>query len=83
VLTTALINLSIALNSPGFRGLSAALLVFLVILWFVNWGFTLWRVFTGVALGIPQQREEEEEQLRKAREEQSRTSGTIGDNESV
>jgi hypothetical protein len=78
-----LINLSIALDSPGFRGLSATLLVFLVILWFINWGFTLWRVFTGVALGIPQQREEEEEQLRKAREEQSRTSGTIGDNESV
>jgi hypothetical protein len=52
-------------------------------LWFVNWGFTLWRLFTGVALGIPQQREEEEEQLKKAREEQSRTSGTNRDNESV
>jgi hypothetical protein len=77
------------MNSPGFRGLSAALLIFLVILYLINWGFTLWRVFTGVALGIPQQREEEEEELQKSREEeeqqheQSRASGAQRDNDSV
>ena len=34
--------------------------MFLVILYLVNWGFTLWRLSTGVAFGIPQQREEED-----------------------
>jgi hypothetical protein len=76
VLTTALINLSIALNSDAFRGLSAALLVFLVILYFMNWGFTIWRLVTGVALGIPQQREEEDEEAKKkAKEEHERLYG--------
>ena len=45
--TTALINLSIALNSDAFRGLSVALLIFIFILYFVNRGFTLWRIATG------------------------------------
>jgi len=71
-----LINLSIALDSDAFRGLSAALLVVLVILYFMNWGFTLWRVFTGVALGIPQQRDEEDENAKeRARKEHERLYG--------
>lgn len=76
VYTTALINLSIALNSDVFRGFSAALLIILVILYFMNWGFTLWRLFTGVALGVPQQREEEDEDAKeKARQEHERLYG--------
>jgi hypothetical protein len=40
------------------------------ILYFMNWGFTLWRIATGVALGVPQQREEEDEEAKeKARQE--------------
>ncbi|UPX11034.1 uncharacterized protein EKO05_0001660 [Ascochyta rabiei] len=78
VYTTALINLSIAMNSDAFRGLSAALLIFLVILYFMNWGFTIGRLVTGVALGIPQQREEEDEHAKqKAREEHERLYGLI------
>ncbi|USP72798.1 ATPase [Curvularia clavata] len=36
VFTTSLSNLSIALDSPAFRGLTAALLIFLLIIYFVN-----------------------------------------------
>lgn len=71
-----MINLSIALNSDAFRGLSAALLIILVVLYFMNWGFTIWRIATGVALGIPQQREEEDEEAKeRARQEHERLYG--------
>ena len=74
--TTALMNLSIALNSDAFLGLSAALLIFMFILYFMNWGFTLWRIATGVALEVPQQREEEDEEAKeKARKEHERLYG--------
>lgn len=64
------------MNSDAFRGISAALLVFLVILYLMNWGFTIWRLITGVALGIPQQREEEDEKAKKkAKEEHERLYG--------
>lgn len=76
VYTTGLINLSIALNSDAFRGFAAALLIFLVILYLMNWGFTIWRLVTGVALGIPQQREEEDEEAeKKAKKEHERLYG--------
>jgi hypothetical protein len=76
VYTTGLINLSVALNSEVFRGFSAALLIFLVIIYLMNWGFTIWRLVTGVALGIPQQREEEDEEAeKKAQEEHERLYG--------
>lgn len=68
--------MSIALNSDVFRGFSAALLTILVILYFMNWGFTIWRLVTGVALGIPQQRKEEDEEAKKkAKEEHERPCG--------
>ena len=71
-----MINLSIAMNSDAFRGLSAALLVFLVILYFMNWAFKIWRLVTGVALGIQKQREEEDEDAKqKAKEEHERLYG--------
>jgi hypothetical protein len=72
VFTTALLNLSIALDSPAFRGLTAALLVFLFIVYFVNWGGTLWRIWQGVALGIPQQREDEDQQAKDKKERMDR-----------
>jgi hypothetical protein len=72
VYTTALLNLSIALNSAAFRGLTAALLLFLFILYFVNWGGSLWRISQGVALGIPQQREEEDQQAKDKKERMDR-----------
>jgi hypothetical protein len=72
VFTTALLNISIALNSTAFRGLTAALLIFLLIIYFVSWGFMLWRIYQGVALGIPQQREEEDQQAREKKETMDR-----------
>jgi hypothetical protein len=46
------------------------------ILYFMNWGFTLWRIATGVVLGVPQQREEEDEEAKeKARQEHERLYG--------
>jgi tellurite resistance protein TehA-like permease len=68
VFTTALLNLSIALNSAALRGLTAALLIFLFIIYFGNWAGTVWRMWQGVALGIPQQREEEDQQAREKKE---------------
>lgn len=59
------------MNSDAFRGLAASLLIFLVILYFMNWGFTIWRLVTGVALGIPQQREEEDEEAKQKASEQN------------
>lgn len=64
--TTALLNLSNALDSPAFRGLTSALLIFLLLIYFFNLFFTLYRIVTGVAIGIPQQREEEQEKADNA-----------------
>jgi hypothetical protein len=72
VYTTALLNLSIALDAPAFRGLVAALVIFMFILYFGNWAGTAWRISQGVALGIPQQREEEDEQARNKKERMDR-----------
>lgn len=45
-------------------------------LYFMNWSFTIWRLVTGVALGIPQQREEEDEEAeKKAKKEHERLYG--------
>jgi hypothetical protein len=66
------LDLSISLNSDAFRGLTAALLIFLFIVYFVNWGGTIWRISQGVALGIPQQRGEEDEQAREKKEKMDR-----------
>jgi hypothetical protein len=72
VFTTGLLNLSVALNSAAFRGLTAALLIFMFIVYFGNWGGTIWRLSQGVALGIPQQREEEDEQAKEKKERMDR-----------
>jgi hypothetical protein len=72
VFTTALLNLSIALNSAAFRGFTAALLIFMFIVYFGNWAGTIWRISQGVALGIPQQREEEDEQAKEKKERMDR-----------
>lgn len=68
VFTTGLLNLSISLNSTAFRGFTTALLIFMFIVYFVNWGGTLYRLYTGQALGLPQQREEEDEQARQKKD---------------
>jgi hypothetical protein len=67
-----LLNLSVSLNSDAFRGLTAALLIFLFIVYFGNWGGTIWRISQGVALGIPQQREEEDQQAKEKKEKMDR-----------
>jgi hypothetical protein len=72
VFTTALLNLSVALNSAAFRGLTAALLILMFIVYFGNWAGTLWRISQGVALGIPQQREEEDQQAKEKKERMDR-----------
>lgn len=62
VFTTALLNLSNALNSSALRGITTALLIFMFLVYFVNWGCTLRRIYTGEALGVPQQRAEKTQQ---------------------
>ncbi|CAN9148454.1 unnamed protein product [Alternaria alternata] len=72
VYTTGLLNLSISLNSTAFRGFTTALLIFMFIIYFVNWGGTLYRIYTKQALGVPQQREEEDEQAKEKKETMDR-----------
>ncbi|KAH7388648.1 voltage-dependent anion channel [Pyrenochaeta sp. MPI-SDFR-AT-0127] len=68
VFTTALLNLSNGLNSPAFRGLTTALLIFLLAIYFINWAGTFYRLYTGQALGVPQHRLEEDEQAKQKKE---------------
>jgi hypothetical protein len=59
------------MDSTAFRGLTAALLIFLLIIYFYNLSFTAYQIITGVALGIPQEREQEKEEERKQQYERS------------
>ena len=45
-LATAFLELSISMDSPTFRALTTALLLLLLVNYFVNWGFTLYYIFT-------------------------------------
>ena len=45
-MTTAFLELSISMDSPTFRVLTAALLLLLLVDYFVNWGFTLYYIIT-------------------------------------
>ena len=45
-MTTAFLELSISMDSAAFRVLTAAFLLLLLVDYFVNWGFTLYHVFT-------------------------------------
>lgn len=45
-MTTAFLELSISMDSPTFRVLTAALLLLLLVDYFINWGFTLYQIFT-------------------------------------
>ena len=47
---TAFIEFSITMDSPAFRGLSAAFLLLLLIDYFINWAFTLRDIFQGKLL---------------------------------
>lgn len=49
-LTTAFLELSISMDSPAFRVLTAALLLLLLVDYFVNWGFTLYYITTSELL---------------------------------
>lgn len=42
------------------------------IIYFVNWGGTLYRIYIKQALGVPQQREEEDEQAKEKKETMDR-----------
>jgi tellurite resistance protein TehA-like permease len=46
-MTTAFISLSIAMDSPTFRVLSTALLLILLVDFFINWGYTIWYSIKG------------------------------------
>lgn len=45
-MATAFLELSISMDSPAFRVLTAAFLLILLVNYFVNWGFTLYYIFT-------------------------------------
>ena len=46
-MAVSFLQLSISMDSPTFRVLTTALLLILLIDYFVNWGFTLFLFFTG------------------------------------
>lgn len=48
---TAWILLSTSLDSPAFRALSSIFLLALLIVYFANWGFTIYHLATGKVLG--------------------------------
>jgi hypothetical protein len=60
------------MNSPAFRGLTTALLIIMLVTYFINWGGTFYRLYTGQALGVPQQRQEEDEQAKQKKEKMDR-----------
>jgi len=66
-LTTAWEVLSVEMNSPTFKVLATALVVILVIDYFVNWAFTLLHLFKGTLIA-KSSTEEVEEMERKQRE---------------
>ena len=45
-MTVAFLELSISMDSPAFRVLTAAFLILLLPNYFINWGFTLYHIFT-------------------------------------
>lgn len=45
-MATAFLELSISMDSPTFRILTTAFLLLLLVDYFVNWGFTLYYIFT-------------------------------------
>ncbi|KAK0867228.1 hypothetical protein LTR87_014682 [Friedmanniomyces endolithicus] len=49
-LTTAFVEFSITMDSPAFKVLSAIFLVFLLLVYFINWAFTLRDIFQGKLL---------------------------------
>ena len=46
-MATAFLSLSIAMDSPTFRVLTTALLLILLVDYFINWGFTIWYSIKG------------------------------------
>ncbi|KAJ9625619.1 hypothetical protein H2203_004378 [Taxawa tesnikishii (nom. ined.)] len=68
-LTTAWLELASAMDSPTFRALTSALTVFLVIAYFVNWGFTLRGLANGSLIFGKTQLEIEEGMMKKAQDE--------------
>lgn len=45
-MASAFLELSISIDSPTFKVLTTALLLLLLVDYFVNWGFTLYYIFT-------------------------------------
>lgn len=54
VFTTALLNLSIEMDSPAFRVLTTALLLLLLVIYFLNLVLTTYKSLTGSLLGVSQ-----------------------------
>ena len=45
-MATAFLELSITMDSPTFRVLNTAFVLLLLLGYFINWGFTLYKVIT-------------------------------------
>ncbi|CAK1362301.1 unnamed protein product [Cercospora beticola] len=46
-ITTAWMELASSMDSPAFRGLVCAMTVLLYVVYFINWGFTIWGIVDG------------------------------------
>lgn len=45
-ITVAFLELSVSMDSPAFRVLTTALLLILLVDYFINWGFTMHLIFS-------------------------------------
>ena len=45
-MTVAFLEISISTDSPAFRVVTAAFPILLLLNYFINWGFTLYHIFT-------------------------------------
>jgi tellurite resistance protein TehA-like permease len=68
--TTAWLELASSMDSPTFRVLVSAMTVLLFIVYFTNWGFTLWGIFAGKLVFGQSQLETEEGMMKRAQDKE-------------
>ncbi|KAF3052178.1 hypothetical protein E8E11_006750 [Didymella keratinophila] len=77
-LVTAWLQLGTSMDSPAFRGLTAALYMFVVLVYLLNWVGTIRGIFTGDLIWAKSELQREEGMMKKAKDmEKPRDSGEV------
>jgi tellurite resistance protein TehA-like permease len=76
-MTTAWLELGSSMDSPAFRGLSTALFLILLVVYFVNWGFTIWNVANGKLVWAKSELEREEGMMKEAQKMEKKSDGEV------